>query len=105
MENIGTDAAAGMLLKQTISLDLHQTNQCKLSQVLTELLITESDRVQAIILQTILSVSARTYAPQLFTMYDNDRIHNLKFNLVVEAAMDPRTNEFEAFMDCINNSV
>lgn len=38
-------------------------------------------------------------------MYDDDKIHNLKFNLVVEKAMDPTTNEFEAYMDCINNSV
>lgn len=73
--------------------------------MLTELLITESERVQAVILQTILSVSARTYAPQLFTMYEDDRIHNLKFSLVVEAAMDPGTNEFEAYMNCINDSV
>lgn len=52
-----------------------------------------------------MSVSARTYAPQLFTMYEDDKIHNLKFSLVVESAMDPGTNQFEAFMDCINNSV
>ncbi|CAL6094760.1 Conserved_hypothetical protein [Hexamita inflata] len=105
MGQVPEQVQEGMLLKSTVNCGLHMTDLCGLSTILAWCTIEGDQAVQAFIIQNLISVSARVYAPHYFDSDERDQLYKIKGKLILPKVAEPKNDYFEIAMEILNDAL
>ncbi|CAL6031701.1 Conserved_hypothetical protein [Hexamita inflata] len=105
LQSIQPEIKINLLTKFSINCCLHETNLPNLSCVLTHFFLEQPDSVQAMLIQTIISISARVFVPYCFDGSESDLLFGFKKRLIQNENFQRLNDPFDIAMQFLNEAV